>query len=73
MNTSAAQRSRHPDLCFCPDCITRRPARRAAKQKTLGRVRAMVEGAEGKRADCLRCGAGGKALASGFCSKCEGR
>lgn len=71
MSAAAAQRSRHPDLCFCPDCISRRPARRAAKAKTLGRVRALVEGADGKRADCPRCGAAGKALASGLCGKCQ--
>ncbi len=67
----ALARRRHPDLCFCPDCMARRPARRATKKKELARVRALVEGEDGKRADCTKCGAKSTALWNGLCRKCN--
>jgi|HubBroStandDraft_5_1064220.scaffolds.fasta_scaffold288236_1 hypothetical protein len=71
MSAAAVQRSRHPDLCFCPDCLRARPSRRAQKKTTLARARALVEGADGKRAACKKCGAA-RALADGICGKCKG-
>jgi hypothetical protein len=51
--------------------MRRRPARRGEKQKAIGRLRSMVEGEDGKRADCAKCGAGSAALGNGLCRKCQ--